>query len=333
LLRSPGVWPEAVIAFPGLINSHDHLEFNCYPPTGTPPYDDFLGWCKDVQADPGLAAITAIDPAIRRQFGVLKNILWGVTAVADHGGKKQFGELPIRVLTKYTDLHSPELGEKASWLNGLGPVVLHLAEGVTPQTRLRALAFLARNRLRRPVAAVHAVSLLGADFAQFQALIWCPASNFYLFGKTADAAAAIGQTRLLFGTDSTLSAPLTLWDHLRQVRSQIGDLALFKALTEAPSAFWRLQHRDDFVIAKRKASASWDSFFALTPDDILLVVMRGQAVLVDEQLRDLLPIPADFTPLRWRHCCKYVRMSVSLLLSGIGNQRLMDEVIARFVGQ
>jgi len=39
------------VALPGLINSHDHLEFNCYPPLGTPPYRSFTEWSIDVHRD------------------------------------------------------------------------------------------------------------------------------------------------------------------------------------------------------------------------------------------------------------------------------------------
>src|SRR5579859_8165514 len=146
--------------FPGLINSHDHLEFNCYAPTGLPPYQDFRGWARDVQAAREvLSAVEAIPLKLRRRFGVLKNLLWGVTAVADHGGRPGESGGPVAVLTPYKDLHSPELGRARSWLAGLGPVVLHLAEGVTEDSRRRALRYLRWNLWRRPVVGVHGVGL------------------------------------------------------------------------------------------------------------------------------------------------------------------------------
>jgi len=274
-----------IIAFPGLVNSHDHLEFNCYAPTGLPPYADFVGWAMDVQAAREvLVAVEQIPLGLRRRFGLLKNLLWGVTAVADHGGPPGQPGDPIAVLTPYKDLHSPEFGRKRSWLGGSEPVVMHLAEGTNRSSRRRALDYLRWNLRRRPVAGVHGVSLRGRDFDRLAALIWCPASNDFLFGRTADAAEAARRTTLLFGTDSTLSAPGTLWDHLRTARDLVETPRLFSALTSAADTFWNLPARRDFVVARRRGSDPWDAFFAITPDDILLVVKDGQPVLADRSL-------------------------------------------------
>src|SRR5690349_3736252 len=34
--------------YPGLINSHDHLEMNLYPPMGKPPYSNYTEWANDI---------------------------------------------------------------------------------------------------------------------------------------------------------------------------------------------------------------------------------------------------------------------------------------------
>lgn len=313
------------IAFPGLINSHDHLAFNCYPPTGTPPYRDFLGWSRDVQADEAtIAAIEAIPPTLRRQIGLLKNLLWGVTAVADHGGADE-RDGPVRALAPYKDLHSPELGRPHSWLAGTGPVVMHLAEGVTSGSRHRALRYLGWNLWRRPVAGIHGVSLEAEDFTRLEALVWCPASNLFLFGRTADARAAWRHTALLFGTDATISAPGTLWDHLRLARGKVEDEAIFAALTRAAERFWGLAPRNDVVLARRKAADPWEAFFALTPDDILAVVKEGEPVLLDESLGS----PDGFASVGR----KRVRMDVAAMVEGLAAHAADPaEVFSRFTG-
>ena len=309
------------IAFPGLINSHDHLEFNCYAPTGKPPYRDFVGWAEDVQAAREvMGSVEAIPLALRRRFGLLKNLLWGVTAVADHGGAEPEGDDPLTVLTPYKDLHSAEFGRRRSWFNGLGPVVIHLAEGDTPACRKRALGYLRWNLLRRPVAGVHGVALKGDDFEQLAALVWCPGSNLFLFGRTADAATAARRTTLLFGTDSTLSAPGTLWDHLRYARGSVREPEIFKALTLAPGRFWKTPTRHDFVVARRRTAHKWDAFFALTPDDILLVVKDGKPVLADR------PLGEDFHAIG----SKYVRMPVPAMIEEVGRYIDPAALIARF---
>ncbi|WP_044561331.1 hypothetical protein [Azospirillum sp. B4] len=315
------------IAFPGLVNSHDHLAFNCYPPTGSPPYDDFLGWSRDVQANRDLIRrVEAIPTPVRVQAGLLKNLLWGVTAVADHGGAPLDG--PIQVLAPYQDLHSPELAGAWRWLSGLGPAVLHLAEGVTADSRRRALAFLRGNLFRRTIAGVHGVSLEGEDFRRLAALVWCPASNLFLFGRTADAAAALRQTQLLFGTDATLSAPGTLWDHLRLARGRVADAELFASLTFRAARFWRHGAPDDLVIARRHAADPWDAFFALTPADILLVARNGQPVLVDDKLG----APPGFEALEVGNTRKHVRLAVADLLAALEPQVDTAALLERFGG-
>ena len=37
-----------VIAFPGLINSHDHLEFNLFPQLGNKVYKNYMEWGPDI---------------------------------------------------------------------------------------------------------------------------------------------------------------------------------------------------------------------------------------------------------------------------------------------
>jgi len=325
--------PGEVIAFPGLINAHDHLAFNCYPPTGKPPYHDFLEWSRDVQAERGLIeTVEAVPRAVRVQFGLLKNLLWGVTAVADHGGDEHSGNGPIAVLPPYTDLHSPELETRRKWLKGVGPVVLHLAEGTTPESRQRALSFLKGNLLRRRVVGVHGVSLEAGDFGRLSAFVWCPASNLFLFGRTADAAAAAERTELLLGTDSTLSAPGTLWDHLRQARGAMPDDDLFAALTARAERFWRIGRRNDFVVARRRMSTIWDAFFAVTPGDILLVVRGGRAVLIDAALTASKPFSEGFFPLDWDGSRKFVRMNLPEMVRATLPQLDPAVLIGRFAG-
>jgi cytosine/adenosine deaminase-related metal-dependent hydrolase len=40
---------ENAIAFPGLINSHDHLDFDLFAQTGNRIYDSYIEWGTDIQ--------------------------------------------------------------------------------------------------------------------------------------------------------------------------------------------------------------------------------------------------------------------------------------------
>jgi len=309
------------IAFPGLINSHDHLAFSCYSPTGSPPYLDFLAWSRDVQAKSEMIErIERIPYAVRVQFGVLKNLLWGVTVIADHGGRQNCLSLPIAIM-RHCTLHSPELEKWASLKLRFGgsTIVAHLAEGVDDASRERALALLRWNVASRPVVGVHCVSLRDADFAKLAALVWCPASNFFLFGRTADIAQAAAHTRVLFGTDSPLSAPGTIWDHIRTARAYFSGEALLSSLTAEAAHFWGLpdsRAADNFVIARRRAASAWDSFYAITPSDILLVVHDGSPALIDSRLVEEIMLPG-FEAVTCEGTCKYVKMPLNAMLEAV----------------
>src|SRR5262245_49649267 len=78
--ESPSIDCGPTIAFPGLINSHDHLGFNCYPNLGSPPYNDFVAWSADVHRNFSevVRQVEAVPHAIRVRVGILKNLLCGV---------------------------------------------------------------------------------------------------------------------------------------------------------------------------------------------------------------------------------------------------------------
>lgn len=311
-----------VLAFPGLVNSHDHLEFNCFSPLGTSSYFDFMEWGADVHRThkDDIAAVEAIPRDVRLKIGVLKNLLSGVTSVAHHGTRvPQDLHSPISVLSDFDVIHSPELEPNSRfqifkpWRRR--PVVLHIAEATTAASRKRALDFVRWNAFGRRVIGVHGVALKDDDFSKLDALVWCPASNLFLLGRTADVAAAKETTIILFGTDSSVSADGTIWDHLRTARELGGlsDTELFNALTETARQVWRLEG-DDFVIARRREQDRWAAFFSITPADILLVVSNGHVVMADEEIVEAAPeIGSALSSLDLDGCRKWVRMDVHSL--------------------
>jgi cytosine/adenosine deaminase-related metal-dependent hydrolase len=314
-----------VLAFPGLVNSHDHLEFNCYSPLGIPSYADFTEWSSDIHRCHSdlIASVESIPRTVRLKVGALKNLLSGVTSVAHHGTKLPADlQLPIRVISNFDSIHSPENEPNGRreffkpWRRR--PVVLHMAESTTAESRTRALAFMRWNAFGRRVIGVHGVALKDEDFSKLEALVWCPASNLFLLGRTADVAIAKENTVILFGTDSTLSAAGTIWDHLRLARELGGlsDAELLNALTDGAGRAWQLES-SDFVVAKRRQSDRWGAFFAITPADILLVVRDGQVVVAGEEIVDACPeMSADlafFDVGNWR---TWIRMDIESLEAG-----------------
>src|SRR5688572_7483853 len=107
---------EGYLILPGLINAHDHLEFNLFPRLGRGPYANSEEWAHDIyhpERSP-LSEHLSIPKPLRLWWGGLKNLLSGVTTVCHHNDydEKVFGgEFPVRVVRRYGWAHSIAFGE------------------------------------------------------------------------------------------------------------------------------------------------------------------------------------------------------------------------------
>lgn len=290
------------LVFPGLINSHDHLDFNLFPPLGNRVYDNYRQWGQDIHAHnkAAIEEVQRIPQPVRAQWGLYKNLLCGVTTVVNHGDQLKLPkDLPIRVFQDCYNLHS--VGFDAHWRAALRrpfrrrrPFVIHVGEGTDALSQQEIDTLIGANRFNRHLIGVHGVAMTPAQAAHFKALVWCPASNLFLLGQTAAVDDLYGHTELLFGTDSTLTAPWNIWQHLRLAQQQglLTDAALFDALTVNAAAVWGLGNTGqlqagfaaDMVVAKAKGKKGMDAFFAIDPPAILLVMHQGNVSLFDESL-------------------------------------------------
>ncbi|MEK6571630.1 MAG: amidohydrolase family protein [Bacteroidota bacterium] len=214
---------------PGLINSHDHLEFNLFPKLGRPPYKNYVEWAEDVQKNfqEQIKLILQIPLKDRLLWGGYKNLFSGVTTGFQHNSyhpvfKKEF---PIRVHENYTWIHSlrldSELHSKLASRDGR-LCAIHLAEGVDELagSELRTLDSL--GGLTDRTIIVHGIGLGDNDLerlvAKQSALVWCPSSNHYLFGRTAPVERLVGRINVALGTDSTISGGIDLFSEMRHAQ-------------------------------------------------------------------------------------------------------------------
>jgi cytosine/adenosine deaminase-related metal-dependent hydrolase len=256
------------VVLPGLVNAHDHLELNHYGRLkGRDRYVNASEWIDDLR--PRLSGDAAIrdgraHPLGERLFiGALKNLLAGVTTVAHHN--PFYPELrrtvPIRVVRRYGWAHSFELERQPAGARGEpggdvamrsratpidAPFMLHLAEGTDEVAggelpRLEALGCLKANTV-----IVHGVAIDRNGWrrvAQAGAgLVWCPASNAYLFGRTAPVRELLdlnGEApAIALGTDSRITGSRDLLDELRAAReaAPVSDEELFAMVTSKAAA-------------------------------------------------------------------------------------------------
>lgn len=287
---------------PGLINAHDHLTFNHYPRLGAPPYSSLYEWARDVQ-ERFVAAVErhrTLGPRITVLFGVLKNLLGGVTRVVHHDrwSAELDGDLPLHV-ERVRVVHSLGLEgdvEAARDPDGeLGhlPLCMHLAEGVDPASAEEVREASRRGLLGPDLLAVH---LVGVDEEGMEllresgvAFVWCPSSNLHLYGSTAPSRLFRAGLDLLLGTDSLISAAGTLLHELGAARSLgcVDDETLEAAVGAVPARRLGLRtpsldagEAADLVVLRRP-------LLEARPADVALVLVGGRPRLGERRFRPL----------------------------------------------
>ena len=326
-------------ASPGFINSHDHLDFNLFPQTGNCIYNNYADWGRDIHKNNKavIDAVLKIPHQLRVQWGIYKNLLNGITTVVNHGKKISINNELVTVLQHNHSLHSVQFEKNWKWkLNNPfiknSCFVIHLGEGTDDASADEINEVIRWNLFKRKIVAVHGVSMQPLQAKSFNAIVWCPASNFFLLNKTAPINLLKNETNILFGTDSTLTAGWNVWEQLRQARTtnMINDEALFKTITSNAAEVWGLKSKGrlaetfdaDIIIAEKKEQpAEWDSFYSIDPHNILLILHKGIVRMFDEKLKAQIcekdfPIK-EYSTIKMNGKEKYVHGDVPLLMKEI----------------
>lgn len=301
---------------PGLINAHDHLQLNNFGRLKyRAHYTNVREWIADVaqrlQTSAMLQACDAVARDGRLLLGGIKNLLSGVTTVAHHDplyGYLIGGSFPISVPSQYGWSHSLHLdgeeqvrrshrGTPAAW-----PWIIHAAEGLDDHAgaefkSLDRLGCIARNTL-----IVHGIALSSAQRCRLAeaggGLIWCPASNLHLFGRTAEVGDLIEHHRIALGTDSRLSGSRDLLTELKVAR-EIGGLddGTLESLVTTDSA--RLLRLDDRGVLKVGASADilvipQMPLASASRADVRLVMIKGNVLYAETCYADAIAGPSSW---------------------------------------
>jgi cytosine/adenosine deaminase-related metal-dependent hydrolase len=316
---------EGGIVLPGLVNAHDHLELNHYGRLKCRErYGNASEWITDMRSR--LSADAAIRekrayPLVERVFiGALKNLLAGVTTVAHHNPfyRELRRTMPIRVVRRYGWAHSFLLERQPAGARGEpggevaarwratpadAPFVLHLAEGVDAEAcgelpRLESLGCLAPNTVL-----VHGVAIDGNGWRRVAragaGLVWCPASNGFLFGCTALVRELLdlnepSRARVALGTDSRVTGSRDLLDELRAARRAmpVSYAELLGMVTSGAAALLRQPRAGrlaigapaDVLVLPPLASGPAAALLAATRRDVRLVTVGGRPLVGDPDL-------------------------------------------------
>src|SRR5688572_13690713 len=211
----------------GLVNAHEHLHRNHYGRLGKPPYGNALHWARDIQRRHRrrIASGRKLSRSDAYLAGAWKNLFAGVTSVVHHDAwdEELARAFPLRVIRVANDdsvALAPALG---AGRGGARPYALHLAEGTDEQAAGEIDTIARAGLLDRHLLAVHVVGPGEAGSERLRssgaALVWCPSSNHFLFGRTAPECLFAGDNDVLLGSDSLLTGIGNLLDELRFARA------------------------------------------------------------------------------------------------------------------
>jgi cytosine/adenosine deaminase-related metal-dependent hydrolase len=287
---------------PGLINAHDHLEFNLFPVLGRRAYPNAGAWARDIY-QPGRSPVREhlrVPKHVRLWWGALKNLLSGVTTVCHHNPYEPdvFGpDFPVRVVKRFAWAHSLEfearLAERFRRAPASYPFLVHCAEGTDAMAKRELGELDQLGLLDARTGIVHGVGIGPAGLELMRrraaALIWCPTSNLSMLGRTVSRAILRSDVPIALATDSAISAPVDLLDELAVARRFLPAARLYEMVSSAPARILRLATsatRGDWVAFRTQARTPHEALF---DGEVALVKVGGKIRLISPELARQLP--------------------------------------------
>jgi cytosine/adenosine deaminase-related metal-dependent hydrolase len=226
--RGPELNLDGHLILPGLINCHDHLEFNLFPRLGQGPYPNAQAWAEDIY-HPDCSPVKehlAVPKAQRLAWGGLKNLLSGVTTVAHHNpydAEVFENGFPVRVVKRFAWAHSLHFSSdvesryRASPRNW--PFLLHAAEGTDAGAAAEIQELDCAGVLTSRTVLIHGVAIdcgsLETLVRRRASLVWCPSSNLFTLSRTLCPEVLRSGLPIGLGTDSALTCQGDLASELR----------------------------------------------------------------------------------------------------------------------
>jgi cytosine/adenosine deaminase-related metal-dependent hydrolase len=288
------------LVLPGLINAHDHLEFNLFPQLGRGPYRNAGEWARAIY-HPDRSPIREqlrVPKPVRLWWGALKNLLSGVTTVCHHNPYERdvFGaDFPVRVVRRFSWAHSlefePELAARFRKTPANYPFLVHCAEGADAAARSEVQSLDELGALDQRTAIVHGVGITATSLALMRqrraSLVWCPTSNLAMLGRTVSRTVLRSGIPIALATDSALSAPVDLLDELAVARRYVPRARLYEMVTSGPARILRLSSsRGDWIAVRTETRSPAEALF---DGAIALVVVAGRIRLISPELARQLP--------------------------------------------
>jgi len=222
---------DGYMILPGLINCHDHLEFDLFPRLGCGPYPNATAWAEDIY-HPNCSPVKqhlAVPKAARLAWGGLKNLLSGVTTVAHHNPYDAAvfeNGFPVRVVKRFGWAHSlhfsSDLASRYRAVSTRWPFLVHAAEGTDSKATSEIQELDRSGVLSFRTVLIHGVGIdcdsLEILLRRRASLVWCPSSNLFILSQTLRPEVLRSAVPICLGTDSALTCQGDLACELKVAR-------------------------------------------------------------------------------------------------------------------
>lgn len=330
-----GLDASGYLVLPGLVNAHDHLEFNLFPRLGAGPYESASAWATDIHRrfTREIEEVLATPLQERLVWGGIKNLVSGVTTVCHHNPwNRVFGSrFPVRVARSFGWAHSlefaPDLRTRHAECPETLPFVFHAGEAVNgagerEMNTLADLGLFAANSVM-----VHAVGLTRDSLALARSrgcsVVWCPSSNVFTLGRTLPKYVLESDLPIALGTDSALTAGGDMLDEIRfaQRISGLSDLKLYGMVADGAARVLRLIHGEGTIQRGGVADLLLFRDRGLSPGQTLLS-QTPEAVFIGGTLQ---LVSADLAA-RWRNSLLAIARFYTLKVEGRGEMFIRTRV-------
>ena len=269
---------------------------------GAGPYPSAKAWAEDVYrpAEPPIADHLRVPKRERLLWGAIKNLLGGVTTVCHHNPYEEvFGQdFPVRVVSRFGWAHSLAFGgdvkDRFRKTPDDWPFIIHVGEGTDDASRDEIYRLHEMGALDERTVCVHAVAVNEEGWALLEerggSVVWCPSSNQFTLGRTLDRGLFEKAIPVALGTDSAITAHVTLLEELK-VAAQVSGLPparLYSMVTDTAAQVLRLEDGEgcvreggvaDLIALRDCGESPCETLSQTTTEDLRLVMARGRIKL------------------------------------------------------
>ncbi|MDR2072506.1 MAG: amidohydrolase family protein [Spirochaetaceae bacterium] len=315
------------VVYPGLINTHDHLQGNYRPPVGPKPgtfYLNWLPWDNDLKASDTFKERSKLSRDHLYHLSGYKCLFSGVTTVNDHFPQKFNDQilptLPIRAILEYGLAHEASSYD-LKWGDGIEteykkavkhnwPFITHLSEGFDEES-MNGVAYLEKLKvLDSHCLLVHCIGFSDEDIKKTAgagaSVSWCGFSNMFMFNVTCKIRKMLrAGINVTIGTDSSATGSANLLEEMRYdrelYRTMYGEdlpaKTIFQMVTaNAAKAFW-MQDRigdleegklADILILKARIEDPYENLLGASMGDIEFLSLEGRPIYGELRFLDIL---------------------------------------------